>query len=77
MTEAEPAPRGSRLRRLLPPWWTALFPIVVTVGVGAWRAASAEGDRLAAFFAGLLWPGGAAFVLVALMVWLGWVLDID
>lgn len=64
-------------RRLVPPWWTVLFPLLVTVGVAAWRAATADGGRASAFFAGLVWPGLAAFALVAVIVWLGWVLDID
>ncbi len=64
-------------RRLLPPWWTLLFPIIVLLGAAGWHAAAADGDKAAAFFAGLVWPGSAAFAAVALMVWLGWVLDID
>ena len=64
-------------RRFVPPWWTLLFPLVVTLGVAAWRAASAADGRAGAFLEGLLWPGLAAFALVAAMVWLGWVLDID
>jgi hypothetical protein len=64
-------------RRLLPPWWTVFFPIVVTIGIAVWRAASADGSAVSAFLAGLLWPGLGAFVAVAVMVWLGWVLEID
>ncbi len=64
-------------RRFVPPWWTLLFPLIVALGVGAWRAASATDGQAGAFFDGLLWPGMAAFALVSVMVWLGWVLDID
>ena len=64
-------------RRFVPPWWTIFFPLLAALGVGAWYAGSAEGDRLSAFLDGLLWPGSGAFAAVALMVWLGWVLDLE
>jgi hypothetical protein len=47
--------------------------------VAAWRAANAgAGESQAAAFAqALLWPGGAVFLVVLVVVWLGWILDID
>jgi hypothetical protein len=68
---------GADRRRFVPPWWTVLFPVAVTLGVAGWRAATADADAPAAFGAALLWPGAAVFAVVALIVWLGWVLDID
>lgn len=76
MTETE-TEREAPWRRLVPPWWTVFFPIIVTLAVGGWRAATAESDQASAFIQGLLWPGAAAFGAVAVMVWLGWVLEID
>lgn len=66
-------------RRFIPPWWTAGFPLIATVGIAAWRAANAAADRTttSTFVASLIWPGAAAFAIVALFVWLGWILDID
>ena len=69
--------RESPIRRFVPPWWTVFFPLAVALGVAAWRAAGADGDQLGAFVGGFIWPGMGAFAAVALMVWLGWVLDID
>ena len=77
MSGTPEAPRTPAWRRLVPPWWTASFPLAVMLGVAGWRAASAETERAAAFLGGLLWPGLAAFAAVALIVWLGWILDID
>jgi hypothetical protein len=77
MTESPKARQGAGWRRFVPPWWTALFPIVVTLGVGGWRAATADTGQAAAFVEGLVWPGLGAFAAVAAMVWLGWVLEID
>jgi hypothetical protein len=76
MTGPSDAPHPSG-RRLLPPWWTLLFPLLVTLGFAAWRAATTEGGVAADFLISLLWPGLAVFAVVALIVWLGWVLDID
>lgn len=66
-------------RRFTPPWWTLGFPLIATVGIAAWQAANAGADQTtsSAFLASLLWPGAAAFGIVVLMVWLGWILDID
>lgn len=73
-----PHPRQeTKPRRLVPPWWTVVFPVLVALCVAGWRAASADADRAAAFARGLAWPGLGAFALVAVIVWLGWVLDID
>ena len=77
MSGSPEAPHRPGRQRLLPPWWTIFFPLVVTLGFAGWRAATTESGRAAAFFAGLLWPGLAVFALVAVIVWLGWVLDID
>jgi hypothetical protein len=77
MTETSETQFEASWRRLVPPWWTVLFPLIVTLGVGGWRAATAESGQVAAFVAGLVWPGSVAFLAVAAMVWLGWVLDID
>ena len=71
------APSEPAWRRFVPPWWTVFSPLVVTIGVAAWRSAAAEADRTSAFLTGLVWPGLAAFAVVAVIVWLGWVLDID
>lgn len=71
----EPAREAGR--RWLPPWWTAAFPLLVALGIAAWRAAVAETGTAGAFASGLLWPGLGAFAVVSLIVWLGWVLDID
>ena len=64
-------------RRWLPPWWTLLFPLLSWLGTGVWKAASASGEMAEAFAQGLVWPGLAVAGAVLLMVWLGWVLDID
>ncbi len=64
-------------RRFLPPWWTVFFPVLVMAGVAAWEGAKADSGAAGAFFSGLVWPGLGAFALVAVIVWLGWVLDID
>lgn len=76
MTEASHDPPAAGWRRLLPPWWTVFFPLLVMTGAAGWHAATTEGG-VAAFMSGLLWPGSAAFGVVAVIVWLGWVLDID
>jgi hypothetical protein len=77
MNEPPDASHRREERRLLPPWWTALFPLAVALGLAGWSTATAEEGGLRAFAAALLWPGGGAFLLVAVVVWLGWVLDID
>ncbi len=77
MNETPGTPHRREERRLLPPWWTMLFPLVVALGLAGWSAAAAEDGGLRAFATALLWPGGGAFLLVAVVVWLGWVLDID
>ncbi len=69
--------RDAGQRRFLPPWWTVFFPLLVMGGVAVWQGARAEDDAIAAFLRGLVWPGLGAFALVAVIVWLGWVLDID
>lgn len=76
-TAIEDQPEG--LRRFLPPWWTLGFPLVATAGVSAWLAANrgAGEDAASVFLTGLLWPGAAVFALVLVIVWLGWVLEID
>lgn len=77
MTAMSDAEEPEGWRRFVPPWWTVFFPIVVAIGAAVWHAAASGGNHTTAFVSGLLWPGGAAFLVVALMVWLGWVLDID
>jgi hypothetical protein len=76
-TTTDEEPQG--WRRFVPPWWTLGFPLLATIGLAAWRAASAaEGESTATVFVtSLVWPGIIAFAVVALMVVLGWVLDID
>jgi hypothetical protein len=77
MSEIPGTPHPREERRLLPPWWTGLFPLSVALGIAGWSAATADDRALRAFLTALLWPGGGAFLLVAVVVWLGWVLDID
>ena len=54
-----------------------LFPLAAALGLAGWSAATAEDDGLRSFLTALIWPGGGVFLLVAVVVWLGWVLDID
>lgn len=79
MREAEPHVEDGEqgLRRFVPPWWTWLMPVVVLLGTAAWVTANADAATAGAFIRGMLWPGSAAFAATVLMVWLGWVLEID
>lgn len=77
MTGESGASHETEQRRFLPPWWTVFFPVAVMIGVAAWLAAGEDGSKASAFFTGMVWPGLGAFALVAAIVWLGWVLDID
>ncbi len=64
-------------RRFLPPWWTALFPVAITLAFAGWRTATAARPSITTYLAALLWPGAAVFLAFAAMVWLAWALDID
>jgi len=77
MSTTPGAPQPREEHRLLPPWWTVLFPLAAALGLAGWSAATAEDDGLRSFLTALIWPGGGVFLLVAVVVWLGWVLDID
>lgn len=79
MTDEAPSEHTSGWRRFLPPWWTLGFPIVATAGLAAWQAANASESEsaLSVFFSSLLWPGGIAFFVVLVFVWLGWTLELD
>ena len=77
MTGSPEGPSPPPWRRFVPPWWTVFFPLTVTAGFAGWQAATAEQDQASAFLTGLAWPGLAVFAVVTVIVWLGWVLDID
>jgi hypothetical protein len=55
------------------PRWLPLPGIVAALGWAAYDWAAADG----AFLATLLWPGAAILVLVTIVTWFGWQLDID
>ena len=58
-----------------------VFGAIVAGGYGAWRAVSeahaSAGDRWSAFGDAMLFPGSLVFVVVAVIVWLGWKANID
>lgn len=61
-----------------PPWWCLLFVLAGMVGTAVWRVitgGTAAGPSL--FFTSLIWPGLAVGAVIAVVVWLGWVLDLD
>ncbi len=55
--------------------------LAVAAGYGAYRAVSADGDsagdRFAEFATALLWPGGLIAIAVAVIVVVGWKIDLD
>lgn len=69
--------KRERRSRWLPPWWTAAFPVAALVGVAAWFAATGERAGVSGFLLALAWPGSAAALAVALVVWLAWILDLE
>jgi hypothetical protein len=70
-------PEEAGWRRFVPPWWTAIFPLLAAAGLAAWQTANSAEGGAGVFLASLIWPGGAAFLLVLVVVWLGWTLDLD
>ena len=61
-----------------PPWWSFLFGLLTMIGSGVWHAlSSGAGSGPALFARGFVWPGIAIGGVVALIVWLGWTLDLE
>jgi hypothetical protein len=60
-----------------PPWWLIALAIATDVGTGAWQLISASHGSVALFLGGLAWPGLAIALVVAVVAWLGWTLDLE
>ncbi len=55
------------------PWWLPLPGLIAAIGWAAFEAATAG----ASFLPAVLWPGAGIFVLVTVVAFFGWQLDID
>jgi hypothetical protein len=61
-----------------PPWWCLLFVLAGMLGTAVWRVITGgTAAGLALYFTSLIWPGLAIGAVIAVVVWLGWVLDLD
>ena len=61
--------------------WSSLLASAGAAAFAAWRAVAdeAEGtsERLATFGTSLVWPGLLIFFGIAVIVWMGWKLNLD
>jgi hypothetical protein len=55
------------------PWWLPLPGLLAVIGWAAYEAVTGAGALLPT----ALWPGAAIFVLVTVVAFFGWQLDID
>jgi hypothetical protein len=55
------------------PWWLPVPGLLAAVGWAAYEAATGAG----AFLLTALWPGAAILLLVTVVTFFGWQLDID
>lgn len=62
-------------------FWSVLLGLGAAAAFGAFRAVSATGEdvsgRFGEFALNLLWPGALIFAGVAVVVWVGWKMELD